>query len=54
MESYSSELFDLLARGIVKLRVHGEYEFSEEGIKKTQMDITGRGTTGKLIVKVAA
>lgn len=52
-EKYSAELWDLLAKKIIKLKVHEEYEFSEEGIKKAQQDLTGRGTTGKLLVKIA-
>lgn len=42
-----------MARDIVKLRVHKEYELSADGIKQAQSDITGRSSTGKLIVRVA-
>jgi NADPH:quinone reductase-like Zn-dependent oxidoreductase len=52
-ERYSDELFGLIAKGIVKIKIHEEYEFSVEGIRKAQEDITGRKTTGKLVVKVA-
>ncbi|CAO1632854.1 unnamed protein product [Sympodiomycopsis kandeliae] len=53
LEKYAAEFWDLLAKKIIKLKIHGEYEFSEEGIRKSQEDITGRGTTGKLLVKIA-
>lgn len=52
-ETYAGELFDLIAKGIVNIKVHEEYDFSVEGIKKAQEDITSRKTTGKLVVKVA-
>jgi NADPH2:quinone reductase len=53
LETYSAELFGLMAKGVVKIKVHEEYEFSADGIKKSQQDITSRKTTGKLVVKVA-
>lgn len=52
-DQYSKELWDLLANKAIKLRVHGEYELSEEGVRKAQADLTGRATTGKLLVKIA-
>lgn len=52
-ETNCKELFDLITKGTVKIKIHDEYEFSAEGIRKAQEDITGRKTTGKLIVKVA-
>lgn len=53
MDTFAGELFNLVSRGAFKVKIHGEYEFSAEGVQKAQEDITGRGTTGKLIVKVA-
>ncbi|KAB5590502.1 NADPH-dependent quinone oxidoreductase [Ceratobasidium theobromae] len=50
---YSSELFELVRSGKLGVAVHGEYPLSTEGIRQTQIDITGRGTSGKLLVKVA-
>ncbi|CEH15471.1 nad-binding protein [Ceraceosorus bombacis] len=52
LETYSAQLFDLLAKKLVKLRVHKEYPFSAEGVQQTQKDITSRATTGKLLIKV--
>jgi NADPH2:quinone reductase len=52
-EFYSKELFDLIANGVVKIAIHEEYEFSVDGIRKSQEDITSRKTTGKLVVKIA-
>jgi len=51
--TYADELFDLVAKGILKPEVHKEYPFSAEGVKESQKDITSRGTIGKLLIKVA-
>lgn len=53
LETYSGELFDLISKGIVNVRIHEEYNMTAEGIRKAQEDITSRKTMGKLIVKVA-
>jgi len=50
---YSSELLELIKNGKLDVAVHGEYPLTTEGIRQTQTDITGRGTSGKLVVKVA-
>ncbi|KAM0787119.1 hypothetical protein ACM66B_006373 [Microbotryomycetes sp. NB124-2] len=52
-QTYSQELFEILRSGVLKLSVHKEYEFSTEGIKQAQADITSRKTSGKLLVKIA-
>ncbi|KAE8250924.1 hypothetical protein A4X13_0g4242 [Tilletia indica] len=51
-DRWSKELFDLIAAGHLKMNVHAEYPFTTEGIRQAQTDLTSRGTTGKLIVKV--
>ncbi|KEP47412.1 NADPH-dependent quinone oxidoreductase [Rhizoctonia solani 123E] len=50
---YSLELLDLIKSGKLNIAVHAEYPLTTEGIRQSQMDITGRGTSGKLLVKVA-
>jgi NADPH2:quinone reductase len=50
---YASELFELVRSGKLDIAVHAEYPLTTEGIRQTQLDITGRGTSGKLVVKVA-
>jgi len=50
---YASELFALIDEGTIKLNLHKIYPFTAEGVKQSQRDITGRGTTGKLIINVA-
>ncbi|KAH8921669.1 GroES-like protein [Atractiella rhizophila] len=50
---YADKVFKYIKDGVIKLNVHKEYPFTTEGIRATQTDITGRGTTGKLIVKIA-
>ncbi|GAA5857956.1 hypothetical protein JCM8547_006638 [Rhodosporidiobolus lusitaniae] len=52
-QSYAKELFALVQDGSLNLAVHGEYEFSTEGVRQTQRDITSRKTSGKLLVKIA-
>ncbi|CEL53413.1 NADPH2:quinone reductase [Rhizoctonia solani AG-1 IB] len=49
---YTVELFDLIKNGKLDFAVHSEYPFTTEGIRQTQTDITGRGTSGKLVVKI--
>ncbi|GAA5837222.1 hypothetical protein JCM3766R1_002166 [Sporobolomyces carnicolor] len=51
--SYASELFEIVKQGHLELSVHGEYPLTTEGIKQSQIDITGRKTSGKLLIKVA-
>ncbi|KAE8212489.1 hypothetical protein CF327_g3867 [Tilletia walkeri] len=51
-DRWSKELFDLIAAGHLKMNVHAEYPFTTEGIRQAQTDLTSRGTTGKLIVKI--
>ncbi|GAA5905664.1 quinone oxidoreductase family protein [Sporobolomyces salmoneus] len=51
--SYATELFEIVKQGHLKLAVHGEYPLTTEGIKQSQIDITGRKTSGKLLIKVA-
>jgi hypothetical protein len=48
---YSEEYMGLLTDGL-KVLIHKEYPFSAEGVAQSQIDITGRGTIGKLLVKI--
>ena len=50
---YTTELFSLIESGAVKINIHKEYPFTADGVKQTQRDITGRSTTGKLVIKVS-
>lgn len=50
---YTNELFKLIETGTVKINVHKVYPFTVEGAQQTQIDITGRGTTGKLVIQVS-
>ncbi|EJU02837.1 NADP-binding protein [Dacryopinax primogenitus] len=49
---YFSWLFELIDKGVLKFHVHDEYPFTADGVRKSQTDITSRGTTGKLVIKV--
>ncbi|KAK0545196.1 NADPH:quinone reductase [Tilletia horrida] len=51
-EAYSKELFDLIASGAVKINIHAGYPFTTDGVRQTQQDITSRGTSGKLVIKI--
>jgi NADPH:quinone reductase len=46
-------LFEFVAQPGYKVHVHKEYDFTAEGLQEAQKDITGRGTVGKLVVKIA-
>ncbi|CAN8104218.1 unnamed protein product [Discula destructiva] len=48
----SAELLDLVAKGIVKLDIGNEYTMEQVG--QAHDDLSGRKSTGKLIVKIAA
>ncbi|ROV93027.1 hypothetical protein VPNG_09411 [Cytospora leucostoma] len=50
-EQRSTELLDLVAKGIVKLDIGKEYTLEEVG--QAHDDLSGRKSTGKLIVKVS-
>ncbi|KAK4171983.1 putative quinone oxidoreductase [Triangularia setosa] len=50
-EGYANELFSLLASGELKVKVHGLYSLSE--IKQAHIDLEGRKTTGKILLKVS-
>lgn len=50
---YTTELWDLIAQGKLKINIFKEYPFTLEGIRQTHLDIVSHSTVGKLIVKVA-
>lgn len=50
---YFTWLFDLADQGVLKFEIHKEYPFTSEGVRQTQVDIQSRGTTGKLLIKIA-
>lgn len=49
---YASQYWALLRDGGIKVPIHKEYPFTAEGVRQAQMDIRGRGTTGKLVVDI--
>lgn len=51
--TYTTELFDLIAKGVIKQTVYKEYPFSAEGVRQTQNDITSRKTLGKLLLHIS-
>ncbi|GBE77245.1 NAD-P-binding protein [Sparassis latifolia] len=52
---YGSELFSLIATGVVKINIFKEYPFTTEGVQEAQTDLTTRSgkTIGKLVIKIA-
>jgi len=52
MFRYTTELFSLVENGTIKIIIHKEYPFTADGVKQSQRDITEKGTTGKLVIKV--
>jgi len=49
---YENELLSLFSKGVFHAKIHEVYPFSAEGVKKSQKDITARGTIGKLLINV--
>jgi NADPH2:quinone reductase len=52
-QSYTTELFELLKSGALKLLISHTSEFSAEGLREAHELLTGRKTVGKLVVEVA-
>ncbi|KDQ63083.1 hypothetical protein JAAARDRAFT_29081 [Jaapia argillacea MUCL 33604] len=50
---YGTELYDLIARGIIKINIYKEYPFTGEGVAQAQTDLVGGKSTGKLLIKIA-
>lgn len=48
----AKDMMEVVSAGGIKFAVHKVYPFTEDGVRQTQIDITGRGTTGKLLVQV--
>jgi len=49
---YIQEYFRLVNGEGVKILIHKEYPFSAEGVRQAQIDITSRGTIGKLLISI--
>ncbi|KAJ7070687.1 NAD-P-binding protein [Mycena amicta] len=49
---YTTELWNVIGAGGLKVKIHGEYPFTAEGSKDAEKDLTMGVTTGKLLVKV--
>jgi NADPH:quinone reductase len=52
IDFYGPKLFSEIATGSVKLKVFKEYPFTAEGVRQSQLDLTGGKTTGKLLIKI--
>jgi NADPH:quinone reductase len=52
-EFYINQMWQLVESGKIRAKIHKEYSFSADGVKQSQQDIVGRGTSGKLLIKVA-
>jgi len=50
---YGTQLFDLVAKGALKIKIFGHYPFTAEGVKKAQLDLTSGKTTGKLLIDIS-
>ena len=40
-------MFDLLAKGIIKVQIYKEYPFTAEGVRSAHIDLTSRASVGK-------
>ncbi|WVQ78264.1 hypothetical protein IAT38_000349 [Cryptococcus sp. DSM 104549] len=52
-KEYTDELAEIITKGNIKFAVHKVYELTQEDVIQAQKDISGRGTTGKLLVHVS-
>ncbi|KAK4447157.1 hypothetical protein QBC34DRAFT_467646 [Podospora aff. communis PSN243] len=50
-EEYANKLFGLLAAGTLKVSIHGYYSLSQ--LQQAHIDLEGRKTTGKLLIRVS-
>ncbi|ORX39667.1 hypothetical protein BD324DRAFT_640883 [Kockovaella imperatae] len=50
---FAGHIFELYSKGAVKAYIHKTYPLTAEAVAQAQVDITSRGTTGKLIIEVA-
>jgi NADPH:quinone reductase len=48
-EKYTAELFDLIVKDKLNVRIHNTYPLKD--IAKAHTDLEGRATTGKLLLK---
>ncbi|EIN04576.1 NAD(P)-binding protein [Punctularia strigosozonata HHB-11173 SS5] len=49
---YGPKFFSHIADGSLKVNVFREYPFTAEGVRQSQLDLTGGKTTGKLLIKI--
>lgn len=49
---YGKKLFELIAKGTLKIFIHKEYPFTVEGARQAQTDLVGGKTVGKLVINV--
>ena len=54
-DHYTKELFDLLERGVFKVRICNVFPFTSEGAQAAQREITTPGgkLAGKVIIKIS-
>jgi len=50
---YAKMAIEAVQSGALKFTVHKVYNFTGEDVAQSQRDISGRGTTGKLLIKVS-
>jgi NADPH2:quinone reductase len=52
-ELYLNQMWQLIESGKIKAKIHKEYPLSADGVKQSQQDIVSRGTSGKLLIRIA-
>ena len=50
---YNKGLWGEYAAGHIKEAISKEYPFTAEGVSQAHIDLAGRKTTGKLVIKIA-
>lgn len=49
---YGGQIFDLISKEVLKLKIFKEYPFTTEAVQQAHKDLTSGKTVGKLIIKV--
>ena len=51
--AYIADLFRLVGEGALQVPIHGEYDFTPEGVRAAQEVLEAGQTAGKLLIKIA-
>jgi hypothetical protein len=52
IQKYCTELLELVLSDNLSVSIHEAYSFTTQGIRQAYSDFEGRGTSGKLLIKI--